>query len=453
MNTFDVAVIGWGKGGKTLAGTLARAGKKVAMIEQSSDMYGGACINVACIPTKALIHNAETRKEHDYDPSYFATSVERRDNLTAAMRKKNYSMLADLDTVVVFDGKARFSGPKTITVTAGSDELEITAETVIINTGSLPNIPSIPGAEVGGVVHTSITLQHAPLPKKLIVVGGGYIGIEFASMFAQYGSQVTVLDRNARPLSRDDEDVATEVANAVRDTGATFINNAQVTRIDSDATSSTVTYASGGAEHEIRGDAVLLALGRHPNTAELNLEATGVTTNDKGAIEVDEHLETSVPGIFALGDVNGGPQFTYVSLDDNRIVQDQLLGTGKRSTKDRVAVASTTFTTPPFSRVGLSETEAREQGFEIKVAKKKIADIAAMPRPKIVEDARGIIKIIVDAHTDLILGAALFHVDSQEVINLVSLAMRQGVTATVLRDSIYTHPSSSEALNEVLATI
>ncbi|WP_068399944.1 FAD-dependent oxidoreductase [Kribbia dieselivorans] len=453
MNTFDVAVIGWGKGGKTIAGTLARAGRKVAIIEQSTAMYGGACINVACIPTKALIHSAEIRPDHSYDPQYFASAVERRDGLTGKMRAKNYSMLADLDTVVVFDGAATFTGPKTLSVTAGDDSLDITAETILINTGSLPNVPDIDGAEFGGRIHSSITLQHAPLPQHLIIVGGGYIGIEFASMFSQYGSQVTVLDRNPRPLFRDDEDVAAEVVNSLQDTGVRFVSEAIVERMSQDADSVTVGYRRNGEEATVSGDAVLIALGRHPNVEALNLTAAGVTLTDTGAVAVDGHLETSVPGIYALGDVNGGPQFTYVSLDDNRIVADRLLGSGTRSTDDRVAVPTTTFTTPPFSKVGLTEGQAREQGIDIKVATKKVAEIAAMPRPKIVGDPRGIIKIVVDAHSDLVLGASLVHVDSQEVINLVALAMRHGITATELKNSIYTHPSSTEALNEVLGTI
>jgi pyruvate/2-oxoglutarate dehydrogenase complex dihydrolipoamide dehydrogenase (E3) component len=458
VHTFDVAVIGWGKGGKTLAGTLARAGRRVAVIEQSAAMYGGACINVACIPTKALIHSAETRTDSGYDAGYFAAAVQRRDTLTGKMRQKNHSMLADLDTVVVFDGTARFTGPKELEVTptgdgAGQESVALTAETILINTGSTANIPDLPGAQVGGCIHDSITLQHAPLPRELIVVGGGYIGIEFASMFAQYGSQVTVLDRGPRPLAKDDEEVAAEVVAALTDAGVRFVQNAQVEGMVEDADSATVTATVDGQRQEFRGDAVLLALGRTPATGSLDLAAAGITTTDRGAVAVDDRLETSVPGVYALGDVNGGPQFTYISLDDNRIVADRLLGEGIRTTADRVAVPSTTFTTPPFSKVGMTEAEAREAGHRVAVATKKVAEIAAMPKPKIVGDPRGIIKVVVDQDTDLILGASLVHVDSQEVINLVALAMRTGTTATTLKNSIFTHPSSTEALNEVLGLL
>jgi pyruvate/2-oxoglutarate dehydrogenase complex dihydrolipoamide dehydrogenase (E3) component len=231
------------------------------------------------------------------------------------------------------------------------------------------------------------------------------------------------------------------------------VQNAQVEGMVEDADSATVTATVDGQRQEFRGDAVLLALGRTPATGSLDLAAAGITTTDRGAVAVDDRLETSVPGVYALGDVNGGPQFTYISLDDNRIVADRLLGEGIRTTADRVAVPSTTFTTPPFSKVGMTEAEAREAGHRVAVATKKVAEIAAMPKPKIVGDPRGIIKVVVDQDTDLILGASLVHVDSQEVINLVALAMRTGTTATTLKNSIFTHPSSTEALNEVLGLL
>lgn len=450
---FDVIIIGWGKGGKTLAAALADHGQAVAMIERSQDMYGGACINVACIPTKALIHSAETRTGDNYDPAFFDKAVESRNDLTAAMRGKNFSMLDNRETVTVIDGEASFTGPKTLKVAAGEDVMEVAAETIIINTGSVPRLPHVAGAEIGGRIHTSTTLQQAPLPKHLIIVGGGFIGLEFASMFSQFGSEVTVLDRSRRPLLRIDRDVAFEVAKSLHDSGVRIVSGADVFRISQSADCAQIQYLWNEQEQTVRGDAVLMALGRRPDTEILNLAAAGIDTAENGAVLVDEHLRTSVPGVYAVGDVNGGPQFTSISLDDYRIVLDQLTGDGTRSTKDRRAVPSTTFTTPPFSTVGMTEKEARNSGRRIKVASKKVADIAAMPRPKIVGDPRGMIKVIVDADTDLILGAALAHVDSQEVINLLALAMRHDVTASELRDTIYIHPSSSEALNEVLATI
>ncbi|WP_258138121.1 MULTISPECIES: FAD-dependent oxidoreductase [unclassified Arthrobacter] len=447
----DVIVIGWGKGGKTLAGTLARAGQRVAIVEQSTSMYGGTCINIGCVPTKTLIHDAEQHRGNRADAHYFYKSVERRDELTAKMRQKNFSMLNDLDSVLVLTGRASFTGPHSIKVEGGEEVLELSAPRIVINTGALPSVAPISGAEIGGRIHDSTTLQHAEFPAKLLVVGGGYVGLEFASMFAQFGSEVTVLDRGARPLKREDEDVAAEVASALSDAGVKILDSASATSMRQDAEGVTVIYQRDGMERSIEADAVLLALGRTPATQGLNLETTDVRLGDKGEIKVDKHLATGSEGIYALGDVIGGPQFTYTSLDDQRILKDQFLGEGARNLEDRVAVPTTMFTTPLLARVGLSEDQGRAQGLDIKVAVKKVADIAAMPRPKIVRDPRGIIKFVVDRNSDQILGAALMHVDAQEVINLVALAMRSGITASTLRDSIFTHPSSTEALNEVLA--
>lgn len=448
----DVIVIGWGKGGKTLAGTLARAGWRVAIVEQSEKMYGGTCINIACVPTKILIHDAEQHRGNGADADYFNTAVERRDELTAKMRQKNFSMLDDLDSVLVLTGRASFTGAHSIKVEGGDEVVELSATKIIINTGATPSIPPIKGAVVGGRIHDSTTLQHAELPKKLTVIGGGYVGLEFASMFAQFGSKVSVLDRGARPLKREDEDVAGEVVSALSDAGATIISSASVTALSQDSAGVTVSYELDGQERRLQADAALLALGRSPATQSLKLENTAVQLGDNGEIKVDKYLATHAEGIFALGDVIGGAQFTYTSLDDHRILKDQFLGEGKRNLEDRVGVPNTIFTTPPLARVGLSEEQARAQGLDIKVATKRVADIAAMPRPKIVGDPRGIIKFVADRKTDQILGAALMHVDSQEVINLVAVAMRAGISSSTLRDSIFTHPSSTEALNDVLGS-
>jgi pyruvate/2-oxoglutarate dehydrogenase complex dihydrolipoamide dehydrogenase (E3) component len=450
----DLLVIGWGKGGKTLAGTLARAGRRVAVVEQSEAMIGGSCINIACIPTKILVHDAENRRKTDDVDAYFAKAVTRRDTLTGAMRKKNFSMLDSLDSVLLVSGRAEFTGEREVLVTGGDDSLRITADTVVVNTGSVATVPAIDGAALGGRIHDSRTLQHVtPFPRRLVVVGGGYIGLEFASMFAHFGAQVTLLDRGPRPLRQEDDDVAEVVASALSDDGVTIVSGAAVTAVADGPDHATVTYEADGGPQEIEADAVLLAVGRTPATAGLGLDKAGIATDDHGFITVDEHLRSSAEGVYAFGDVNGGPMFTYISLDDNRILADQLLGEGARTTKDRVAVPYTMFLTPPVSRVGLTEKEAREQGYDVRVGAKLMADIAAAPRAKIEGDPRGIVKFVVDGATDLVLGAALVHVHSQEVINTVALAMRHGVTATELRDTIYTHPSASEALNVVLGAL
>jgi pyruvate/2-oxoglutarate dehydrogenase complex dihydrolipoamide dehydrogenase (E3) component len=356
-------------------------------------------------------------------------------------------MLDTIDTVTVITGRARFTGPHAVEVAAGEDRLVVEADTIVINTGAEPVTG---GFTLGGRIVTSTELLATrELPERLVIVGGGYVGIEFAAMYARFGADVTVLDHAPHILRGEDRDVATAVADILRGQGITLIGDADVTDVDQ---LGTVTYQRGGTMTSIDADAVLIALGRKPATDGLGLAAAGVDVTPSGAVAVDQHLRTSQPHIFAVGDVNGGPQFTYVSLDDHRIVLDQLIGEGTRSTADRIAVPHTIFLSPPLARVGLTETQARAAGHTILVATKPIAQLAASPRFRIMHDTRGLMKFVVDAATDQILGATLFCLDAQELINLVALAMRHGITATELRDTIYTHPSTSEAFTEVLGT-
>ncbi|MFD0734674.1 FAD-dependent oxidoreductase [Planotetraspora mira] len=448
----DVLVIGFGKGGKTLAATMGRLGRRVVMVEQSDQMYGGTCINIGCVPTKALVHHAESRRRDDTAQEWYQQAVGTVEKLTTLLRGKNFQMLDTIDTVTVVTGRARFVGPKTVEVGAGADRLTINAETIVVNTGSEPMIPDIPGLRTSKYATTSTDLiSTTELPRRLAVLGGGYLGIEFAAMYRRFGAEVTVLEVSPQILRREDDDVAAAAVDILVGQGITLVTGAQVTEVRDGDDSATVVYEKDGRRLTLEADSILVATGRSPATRGLGLEAAGVRTTGRGAIEVDEHLRTSRGHIFAVGDVNGGPQFTYISLDDNRIVADQLIGTGARSTADRQAVPHTLFMTPPLSTVGLTERQARDQGHTVKIASKPIAEIAAMPRARIVEETRGLMKFVIDAGTDRILGAALLSVDSQELINTVALAMRHAVTAGELRDTIYTHPSSTEGFNEVLA--
>ena len=447
----DLLVVGFGKGGKTLAATLGRQGWRVALVEQSKAMYGGTCINIACVPTKALIHDADTRRADDDPIASYARAVSRKDDITGTLRARNFGMLDRLDTVTVVDGRATFIDSHAVRVVGGSDELRIDAKTIVIDTGSVPVIPPIPGATQGGRVYTSTTLldEHV-LPQRLAIVGGGYIGLEFASMFREFGSEVTVLESGPAILRPEDDDVAAAVRAVLDEAGIRIQTGAAVQGITQSARGAAVSYVRGGTTTSLEVDGVLLAVGRRPDTDGLDLAAAGVEVDEHGAIVVDDHLRTTADGIYAVGDVNGGPQFTYVSLDDERIVLDQLVGAGRRSTRDRVAVPHTVFLTPPLSTVGLTEREAVAGGQAVKVARKQVADIATMPRSRIMGDTRGIIKFVVDAQSDLLLGASLFCIDSQEYVNLVALAIRQRVPVAALRDGIWVHPSTSESLNEVL---
>jgi probable pyridine nucleotide-disulfide oxidoreductase len=451
----EVLVVGFGKGGKIAARTLGRLGKRVVLVEQSARMYGGTCPNVGCVPSKGLVHHSRERREDDDPQEFYEQSVRKVQEVREFMRTGNYDGLNSIDSVTVLTGKAAFTDPHTVAVTtADGERLTVTADTVLINTGSRPIVPDIPGLRASKHTVTSTEMIESPrLPKRIAIIGGGFLGLEFAAIYQRFGAEVTVLAHGERFLPRVDEDVADAVRGILSGEGVEILTGAEVREIRDGANEATVVYELDGAEHTLAVDAVLPATGRTPDTDGLGLELAGVRTTKHGAVEVDEHLRTSRPHIFALGDVNGGPQFTYVSLDDSRIVLDQLVGSGKRATTDRVAVPNTVFMTPPLATAGMTEQEAREAGHRIKIARENVADILAMPRAYAVEETRGLMKFVIDADTDQILGAALLSVDAQELINTVTLAMRHGITASELRDSIYTHPSSTEAFNEVPTVI
>ncbi|WP_370696119.1 dihydrolipoyl dehydrogenase family protein [Brachybacterium muris] len=368
-------------------------------------------------------------------------------------------MLADRDTVTVVDGRARIVGPLEVEVTPSAggsglaEHLIISADTVVINTGAVPVLPPLPGVD-GPRIHTSTSIQHVdPFPRRLAVVGAGPIGLEFASMFRDFGSEVTVLARGERTLPDEDQDVASGVHELLTEAGIDLRTQVDVTSLEDGTDAVTVHMDTPEGPWQLQADAVLMATGRRPATEDLGLEQAGIETDERGAVVVDTQLRTSAEGVFAMGDVHGGQQQTYLSLDDHRVVLDALTGSGTRRTDDRVAVPATTFLDPPMSSVGIGAEQARSEGLDVRTVMVPVAGIKAMPRPKAVGDPRGFIKIVVDSSSDQLLGARLLHVDSQEVINLLALAMRAGVTASELRDGIWTHPSSTEALNEVLAQL
>lgn len=443
----ELLVIGWGKAGKTIAKKYAAQGHTVAMIERDPGMYGGTCINVACVPTKDLVVSAEEKRAEDDAAEYFAGAVADRDALIGKLNKANYGMLDG--SVHIIDGEARFVGPHDVEVATADGTVRVSAERIIINTGTTPRIPDIEGTDLPGV-YNSTTIQHAdPFPQRLCIVGAGFIGLEFASMMNNFGAEVTLLNAGPGLLPNAEEVVVEALTTLLTDRGITLVNDAQVERVE--RASGALHVVTGNDSYE--ADAVLLATGRTPATSALNLEAAGIQTDERGFVVVDEFLRTSVDGIWATGDVNGGPQFTYISFDDHRIVMDQLAGSPKRSTKDRTAVPNVTFLTPPLAQVGLTPTQAQEEGYEVLYASKPVAAIAAMPRPKILGETHGVITCTADAKARKILGATLFCTDAQEVINTVALAIRLGATVDDLRDGIWTHPSSTEAFNEVLAEL
>lgn len=450
----ELAVIGFGKGGKTLAAVLGQRGWRVVMIEQSPLMYGGTCINTGCVPTKSMVFRSEDLRPNALHRSRFRTAVAATAQLTDSLRSINFAALDGLDMVTVLTGHGCFADPHTIHVeTLSGPAVTVSARWVVIDTGSYPVYPPIPGLTDTHAVYTSTEMLVVDeLPRRLTVLGGGYIGLEFAAMYAAYGSAVTVVERGPSVLTLEDDDVADCARSILESRGVTIETSANVSAVTDSATGVNVRYLVSGATRSVDSDAVLVALGRRPATDNLGLDVAGVAVDGAGAVVVDDVLRTSQHHIFAVGDVNGGPQFTYISLDDYRVVLSQLSGDGNRSTAGRLAVPYTLFMTPPLARVGLTEKAARQM-HAIKVAAMRVADMATTPRARIVDQTSGMMKIVVDEDTDKILGAALLSYDAHEVINTVALAMRHGIAAGELRDAIYTHPSMTEGLNQLLGSL
>lgn len=456
MNAFDVIIIGFGKGGKTLAAEFAKRGQKVAIIERSDKMYGGTCINIGCIPTKTLVHQAKMAsalKDATFEErsEFYRNAVSVKESVTSALRNKNYHNLADNPNVTVYTGIGSFVSADVVAVRTATEEIRLTSKQIIINTGAETVIPPIEGVAGNPFVYTSTSIMElADLPRRLVIIGGGYIGLEFASMYASFGSQVTVLESYPELIVREDRDIAASVKETLEKKGIVFRMNAKVQSVNRVEDKAIVTFADSQTNEVfvLEADAVLLATGRRPNTKDLNLEVAGVEVDVRGAIIVDEYLKTTNPNIRAVGDVKGGLQFTYISLDDYRIVREDLFGDKERRTGDRNPVSYSVFIDLPLSRIGLNEEEARRQNRDIIVKK---LPVMAIPRAKTLGETDGLLKAIIDKNTGKILGCVLFAPDSGEVINTVAVAMKTGQDYTFLRDFIFTHPSMSEALNDLFS--
>lgn len=441
METIKNIIIGFGKGGKTLAKFLAQKGEEVLVIEKSNKMYGGTCINIACLPSKRLIIEAANGVS-------YVDAVNGKNEMTAQLREKNYHMLADEKTVTVLDGEAHFIADHEIEVKlSNGKKVQYKGDRIFINTGAVPVMLPIPGLkESKYILDSTQAMDEKKMPKNLTIIGAGYIGLEFASMFAKYGSKVTVLDHNKEFLAREDEDISNAVRKDMEDAGIKFELGADIEKITDETSNAKITYQINEERKTINADRILVATGRKPNTENLGLENTAIETTDRGAIKVDDFLRTTVDNVWAIGDVKGGLQFTYISLDDFRIIKDQLFGTGARMVSDRKVVPYSVFISPALSQVGLNEKQANKLGKEYKLFK---LPVTAIPKAKVAKDNRGLFKALVDPETEKILGATLYGIESYELINMISLAMKAHLSYTVLRDQIYTHPTMSEAFNDL----
>lgn len=445
MKKFDTAVIGFGKAGKTLASTLSKKGESVALIEKDPMMYGGTCINVGCIPSKRLVSEAENAPKGDFEAKieHFRKSIKEKKEFIKKLNQANYDMLINAG-VKVIDGEGSFIDKNTIQIKdKNGNTTEIKAQKIIINTGAYPFLPEIENLKNNPKVFVSETIMNLEeLPKKLTIIGTGYIGLEFASMFSNFGSEVTLLQNNEEFLPREDEDVANEILKILQNKGVKLIENAISKKCDG----GNIYFEKNGEEHLLEGEVILVATGRRPNINSLSLENAGVEITSRNAVKTDEYLRTNVENIWAVGDVRGELQFTYISLDDSRIVLSDINGDNKRTKKNRGEFAYSAFIEPALSRVGITEKEAKEKGLNYKVS--KIAT-NTIPKAKILKQTEGFLKVLIDEDTKKILGAALLCPESYEIINIIKLAMDNNLEYTALRDFMYTHPTISESFNNL----
>ena len=454
MKQYDAIIIGFGKAGKTLAAELSNRGWQVAVVERSSMMYGGTCPNIACIPTKTLVHEAGIAAllYHDDYPkqaNLYKQAIGRKNRLTSFLRNNNYERLSKRPNVTVYTGEGSFVSANIIKVALPEGDIELQGKEIFINTGSTPIIPAIDGIKESQKVYTSTTLLDLNvLPQRLIIVGGGYIGLEFASMYAEFGSKVTLLEGGNRFMPRNDQDIANSVKEVLEKKGIEIHLNARAQSIHDTDDGVTLTYSdvSDGTPYFVDGDAILIATGRKPMIEGLNLQAAGIGVDAHGAIVVNDQLRTTVPHVWAMGDVKGGPQFTYLSLDDFRIIRDQLFGDKKRDIGDRDPVPYAVFIDPPLAHIGLTEEEALKRGYSFKVSRLPATSVV---RSRTLKQTDGMLKAIVNDHSGKIMGCTLFCAEAPEIINIVAMAMKTGQHYTFLRDFIFTHPSMSEGLNEL----
>ena len=457
---YDDIIIGSGKAGKTLAPALVSNGRKVALVERTLNMIGGGCINIACIPTKTMVtsanvantvRNADVYGVKTTAPTIdLATVIRRKRSVVESARAMN---LHNLETALDHDliiGLGQFISAKTIEViTAEGNTRRLTAERFFINTGTRPLIPSIPGLKEAEFLTSESIMELEQLPEHLIILGSGYIGLEFAQMFRRFGSRITVIGQSEQILSQQDPDIAIAVQTLLEKDGIKFLLKTKVLSIDRVNQNTVLQLQVGDREISLQGSHLLVAVGRASTADTLNLAAAGVTTNAGGFIPVNDRLETNISGIWALGDINGGPQYTHISLDDYRIVKANLIDGENRSRSDR-PIPSCLFIDPELAQVGLTETAAQQQGRAIRVAK---LDASAIPRAKTLGQTDGLLKAIVDVQTDRILGCSLFCHAAGEMISTVQMVMQAQMPYKVLRDGVLTHPTMTEGLNQLFSKL
>jgi pyruvate/2-oxoglutarate dehydrogenase complex dihydrolipoamide dehydrogenase (E3) component len=457
--SYDLIVIGAGQGGGPLAGTAADNGLSAALIEHKH--VGGTCVNEGCTPTKTMIASARVahlaRRAEDYGVEVGDVSVDmeavrrRKRDIVASFRAGSRSSVENTDGLDLIEGTGRFVDANTVEVDLNDGATRtLTADRVVINTGARPALPPIDGlGDVDALTSTSI-MELGSVPDHLLVLGGGYIGLEFGQMFRRFGAEVTIIDLGEHILGREDADVAETLEEILRENGIRILNETGMTAVEQAADGTITAHLDGDdAPGQVEGSHLLVAAGRRPNTDALHPEAAGVETNDRGFVPVNERLETEADGVYAIGDVTGGPAFTHVSYDDYRVVRDNLLNGASKTTRDRI-LSYTLFTDPQLGRVGLTEEQARERGLDVEVAQMPMAHVA---RALEVDEPRGLMKAVVDAETKQLRGAAILGIEGGEVMSILQTAMMGDVPVTQLKAAPYAHPTLAESLNNLFAGI
>ena len=452
--TYDAIIIGAGQAGPPLAGRLTAAGMHVAMVERK--LFGGTCVNTGCMPTKTLVASARAahlaRRAADFGVTVggavgvdMAVVKARKDKVSTTAREGVETWLKGMDRCTVYEGHARFESSREMRV---GDAL-ISAERIFINVGGRALVPDMSGLDrVATLTNTSI-LELDVLPRHLVIVGGSYIGLEFAQIYRRFGSEVTIIEKGPRLIQREDEDISEAIRGILEAEGITVRVGADCIRFEPRGEDIAVGVDCGTGTPEIVGSHVLLAIGRRPNTDDLALDKAGVAVDERGYIVVDDQLRTSVPGIWALGDCNGQGAFTHTSYNDFEIVAANLLDDDPRRVSDRIGTYAL-FIDPPLGRVGLGEHEARGTGRSIRVGMRPMTRVGrAVER----DETQGFMKIVVDADTDAILGAAILGVGGDEAIHGILDMMTAGAPATALRRAVHIHPTVSELIPTMLGEL
>ena len=454
---YAVVVLGSGEAGKYIAWTLARKGMRAVVIERK--YVGGSCPNIACLPSKNIIHSAKVASYFWRSEEFGITKDNTRINMSGVRDRKRKMVEGLVDMHLanfkasgaeLLIGSGRFIGPKTIEVAlADGGTRVLRGENVIISTGSRTTVEPIPGLlEASPLTHIeALDLDH--IPGQLLIVGGGYIGLELAQAMRRFGSRVTIIERNARLAHREDQDVTDMLHNIFREEGIEVVTSARITSVEGKSGERVKLFAiRDGSEIILDGTHLLVASGRTPNTQGIGLELAGVETTERGHVKVNERLETTAPGVWAVGDCAGSPHFTHIAFDDFRIVRENLAG-GHRVTTGR-QVPFCMFTDPEFARVGLSETEAKERGIAYRLAK---IPMVAVLRTRTLSETRGFLKALIDTESDRILGFTALGVEAGEIIAAAQVAMFAGLPYTALRDAIFSHPTMLEGLIPLFSSV